>query len=315
VIRQGVEILKKRKSLFYNIYNNRSLIVMVLPAVLFFLIFSYLPMAGMVIAFKKFNYTDGIFGSPWSGFENFKFFFIGGKAYKVIFNTMAYNFTFIIAGVIVQVSTAIFLSEVGSRIFKKVTQTMMFLPYFLSWVVVGAFIYNIFNYEFGFLNTILKSIGMNPVNVYEETWIWKFILVVFNIWKWTGYGSLIYLAAIMGIENELFEAADIDGASKFKKIKYITIPMLVPQMVILFLMGIGTIFRGDFSMFYQVTGNNPLLYDSTDVIDTFVFRTLLQLQDFGMASAAGVLQSVLCFFMLLFTNTLVRKINPDYALF
>lgn len=315
MIRQGVEILKKRKSLFYNIYNNRSLIVMVLPAVLFFLIFSYLPMAGMVIAFKKFNYTDGIFGSPWSGFENFKFFFIGGKAYKVIFNTMAYNFTFIIAGVIVQVSTAIFLSEVGSRIFKKVTQTMMFLPYFLSWVVVGAFIYNIFNYEFGFLNTILKSIGMNPVNVYEETWIWKFILVVFNIWKWTGYGSLIYLAAIMGIENELFEAADIDGASKFKKIKYITIPMLVPQMVILFLMGIGTIFRGDFSMFYQVTGNNPLLYDSTDVIDTFVFRTLLQLQDFGMASAAGVLQSVLCFFMLLFTNTLVRKINPDYALF
>ncbi len=307
--------MKKRKSLFYNIYNNRSLIVMVLPAVLFFLIFSYLPMAGMVIAFKKFNYTDGIFGSPWSGFENFKFFFIGGKAYKVIFNTMAYNFTFIIAGVIVQVSTAIFLSEVGSRIFKKVTQTMMFLPYFLSWVVVGAFIYNIFNYEFGFLNTILKSIGMNPVNVYEETWIWKFILVVFNIWKWTGYGSLIYLAAIMGIENELFEAADIDGASKFKKIKYITIPMLVPQMVILFLMGIGTIFRGDFSMFYQVTGNNPLLYDSTDVIDTFVFRTLLQLQDFGMASAAGVLQSVLCFFMLLFTNTLVRKINPDYALF
>lgn len=288
---------------------------MVLPAALFFLVFSYLPMAGMVLAFKKFNYTEGIFGSPWAGLENFKFFFIGGKAFKVMFNTVAYNFAFIIIGLIFQVSAAVFLAEVGSRIFKKVTQSMMFLPYFLSWVVVGAFLYNVFNYEFGSLNTLLKSLAMEPINVYEQAGLWKYILVGCNVWKWTGYGSLIYLAAIMGIDNELFQAAEIDGASKIRKIIHITLPILVPQMVVLFLMSIGNIFRGDFGMFYQVTGNNPLLYNSTDVIDTFVVRSLLDLQDFGMASAVGMLQSVLCFFVLLLTNALVRKYQKDYALF
>lgn len=288
---------------------------MVLPPTVFFLIFSYLPMAGMVVAFKKFNYTDGLFRSPWCGFENFKFFFIGGKALKVMFNTVAYNFAFIVTGLVVQVAAAIFLSEIGSRYFKKITQSMMFLPYFLSWVVVGAFIYNIFNYEYGSLNTLLKSLNMEPVNVYEQIWLWKFILVACNTWKWTGYGSLIYLAAIMGIDNQLFEAAEIDGASKFHKIRHITIPMITPQIIVLTIMAVGRIFRGDFGMFYQVTGNNPLLFSTTDVIDTYVFRALLDLQDFGMASAAGMLQSVLCFFFLLFTNAIVRKVDKSYALF
>jgi len=288
---------------------------MVLPPTIFFLIFSYLPMAGMVVAFKKYNYTDGLFMSPWCGFENFKFFFIGGKALKVMVNTVAYNLAFIVTGLFVQVTTAIFLSEIGSRYFKKVTQTMMFLPYFLSWVVVGAFIYNIFNYEYGSLNTFLKSINFEPVNVYEEVWLWKYILVACNTWKWAGYGSLIYLAAIIGIDNELYESAEIDGASKFQKIRHITIPMITPQIVVLTLMAIGRIFRGDFGMFYQVTGNNPLLYNATDVIDTYVFRALLELQDFGMASAAGMLQSVLCFIFLIITNAVVRRIDKNYALF
>lgn len=306
---------KKKNSFVKNLKKNKSLLLMIMPTVIFFFVMSYIPMGGIIIAFKAYNYRDGIFGSPWIGFENFRFFFIGGKAYRVTFNTFAYNIAFIFTGLIVNISAAIFLSELRNRYFKRICQSLLFLPYFISWVVVAAFVYNIFNYEFGVLNTFLKSIGKQPVNVHIMPAAWKYILVLVHIWKNTGYGSVVYLAAIMGIDKELYEAADIDGATIFQRIRHITIPCLVPQIVTLTLLNIGKVFRGNFSMFYQVTGNNPLLHDATDVIDTFVFRSLMDLQEVGMAAAVGLYQSVLCFIIINIVNYLVKKYQSEYALF
>jgi putative aldouronate transport system permease protein len=305
----------RKNNFFMDMIKNKTLLLMIMPAVLYYFIFAYLPMAGSVLAFKKLNYIDGIFGSPWAGLDNFKFLVANGKIFSVVFNTIAYNSTFIIVNQILQILSAIFLAEIGSKLFKKVTQSAMFLPYFISWVIVGGFMYNMLNYEFGSLNTLLKSLGSQPVDVYSNVGAWKYIIVAINAWKWVGYGSIIYLASIMGIDKEIYEAADIDGASKFSKISHITLPLMVPQIIILILLNIGNIFRGDFMMFYQVTANNPLLYKSTDVIDTFVVRSLLQLQDVGMASAAGLAQSVVSFIILVGANGMVRRYQKNYALF
>jgi putative aldouronate transport system permease protein len=298
-----------------NIKKNRTLLLMISPAIVYYVIFMYLPMLGICIAFQNFNYVKGVFGSPLVGFENFRFFFITGDARNVTFNTFAYNAVFVSVNTIFEITIAIFLSELSGKYYKKATQTIMFLPYFISWVVVGAFIYNIFNYEFGSLNTFLKSLNMKPVNVYINESVWKYILLLANMWKWVGYGSVIYLSGIMGIDNEMFEAAFIDGANIFQKIRYITLPSLTPQIVVLTLMNIGQIFRGDFEMFYQVTGNNPMVYKATDVIDTYVFRALINSQEFGMSSAVGLYQSVLCFIIIMVTNYIVKKYHSDYALF
>jgi len=199
-------------------------------------------MAGSVLAFKRFNYTGGVFGSPWTGFDNFKFLMNNGKIFSVVFNTIAYNTVFIIVNQTLQIFSAICLAEIGRRYFKKITQSAMFLPYFISWVIVGGFLYNFLNYEFGSLNTLLKSLGAQPLDIYSNVGAWKYIIVGINAWKWVGYGTIIYLAAIMGIDKELYEAADIDGASKFRKISHITLPLIVPQIIILILLSIGNIF-------------------------------------------------------------------------
>jgi putative aldouronate transport system permease protein len=298
-----------------NQHTNRILMLMILPAAVYYFIFSYLPMAGSILAFKKFNYVDGIFGSPWAGFTNFKFLFLDNKIFTVVFNTLAYNTVFMIVNTVLEISFAIFLVEIGSKYYRKLAQSIMFLPYFISWVIVGAFLYNLFNYKFGSLNTFLTSLGFAPLDVYSKAGLWKYIIVTVNAWKWVGYGTIIYLAAILGIDIALYESAKLDGANKFKIIRYITLPLIIPQLMILLLFSIGSIFRGDFQMFYQVTGNNPLLYGSTDVIDTFVVRAMIQIQDVGMSSAAGLAQSVVCFFILIASNYLVRKYRQDYALF
>ncbi len=298
-----------------DIVKNKTLFFMILPAVLYFFIFSYIPMGGAVVAFKNYNYVDGIFGSPWVGLKNFKFLFFGNKIYKIAFNTVAYNTAFIIVNQSLQIMFSIFLAEIGSRYFKKIAQSVMFLPHFISWVVVGSMMYNLLNYEFGAVNTFLESIGIAPLNFYVNASVWKYIIVFANAWKGVGYGTVIYLAAIMGIDQEIYESADIDGANKLQKTIHITIPCIIPQIVILVLLRIGNIFRGNFEMFYQVTGNNPLLYSSTDVIDTFVVRSLLQVQDIGMSSAAGLAQSVVSFFILIAANSLVRRYQENYALF
>lgn len=288
---------------------------MLLPAVAYFLIFSYLPMTGVVIAFKEFTYDGGIFKSPWVGLKNFRFFFESGQALRVTLNTVLYNGTFLIVNTVLQLLVAIVLSELAGRGFKKTLQSALLLPHFISWVIVGAFVYNLLNYRYGALNSLLTALGMDPIDVYSLPAAWKYIIVFFNAWKGVGYGSIVYLAAILGIDRSIYEAAEMDGADIFQKIRYITLPELKSTIIIMTLMSIGGIFRGDFSMFYQLVGNNGLLFNATDVIDTFVFRSLMTSQEFGMSAAVGLYQSVLCFILIMITNHTVKKIDPDSALF
>lgn len=307
--------MKNKNGVLHELIKNRTKFLMLMPAVLYFFIMCYLPMSGIVLAFKNYTYTGGIFKSPWVGFNNFKFFFNSGKAFMVTRNTILYNIAFLVINNSLQITVAIILSELKGRYFKKITQSLMFLPYFISWVVVGAFIYNLFNYEFGAINTFLKSAGMEPIDVYSSKSAWKYILVAVSAWKWVGYGSVLYLAAIIGIDAEIYEAADIDGANIFKKIWHITLPSLKSTVIILLLLSLGNIMKGDFQMFYQVVGNNGLVLDATDVIDTYVVRSLMDLQEFGMTAAAGLYQSVLSLIIILGANKLIKIIDNDYALF
>ncbi len=298
-----------------DVANNRVLLLMIAPAVCYFILFAYIPMPGIVIAFKNFTYTGGVFGSPWVGFDNFRFFFISGEAFTVTRNTILYNLAFMAVNTVLQCAAGIMLAEMIGRKLKKFMQSVMFLPYFISWVVLGAFVYNIFNYEYGALNTILRSLGAEPMDVYGNPGAWKYILVFLRAWKDIGYGTVLYLAAIMGIDQEIYEAADIDGANIFTKVRVITIPFLIPTIITLTLLSISHVFKGDFGMFYNVIGNNGMLYDATDVIDTLVVRMLRQSQEFGMSAAVGAYQSVFNLLLILLVNGLVRKFQPEYALF
>lgn len=299
----------------YYLKQNRTLLIMIAPAIIFFIAMSYMPMGGIIVAFKEFKYDKGIFGSPWAGLDNFRFLFLSGTAFRVIRNTFLYNLAFIVTGGICQIGMAIFLSELKSKFYSRLTQSFMFLPYFISWVIVGAFFYNIFNYDYGLLNTTLRSLGLESVDVYGVPEYWKYILVFFNNWKWVGYGSILYLGAIMNIDGEMYEAADIDGANIFQRIIKITIPCLTPTIIIMVLLQVGTMFKGDLSMFYQLVGTNGLLFQATDVIDTYVFRALTQMQDLTMSSAAAFIQSILNFATIFIVNGIVRKISSDNSLY
>jgi putative aldouronate transport system permease protein len=303
------------RGLWRELARNRVLYLMFLPVALYFLLFCYLPIGGVILAFKDFNYRDGILGSPWNGLKNFEFFFRSGKAWSVTRNTILYNLAFLAAYTFFSMLSAVLISEAASKIFKKLSQTFMFLPYFISWVVSASFLYNLCNYDYGLLNRLLRALDLQPLNIYSSPQAWFFLLPFMYVWKWVGFGSVLYLAAIAGLDQECYEAATIDGAGEFQKIFRITLPMLRPTMVILLLLGIGRILRGEFDMFYQLIGNNGLLLDATDIIDTLVFRSLLGTQDFGMAVAAGFYQSVLCFLVILVVNRVVKRFEASYALF
>lgn len=298
-----------------DLKDNRVKWLMILPAAVVVILMCYIPMAGIVLAFKEFNYHDGIFGSPWAGFRNFEYFFRSGKAWITTRNTILYNIAFLCVNTLLQITCAILLSELAGKYFKRITQSVMFFPYFISWVVVGAFIYNMFNYEFGAVNTFLRNLGAQPLDVYSNKAVWPVILIAVSAFKNVGYGTVMYLASIVSIDGEMFEAADLDGATMWQKIRHITLPCIRPTVVILFLMAIGTIMKGDFRMFWRVTGNNPMVIEVTDVIDTYVTRSLLELQEFGMTSAAGLYQSGLSFVLVLLANYAVKKVEPEYALF
>ncbi len=306
---------QKKKGFFFHLYKYRVFLLMLLPAVIYTLIFSYYPMTGIVMAFKKYNYADGIFGSPWSGFKNFEFFFKSGQSAMVTRNTVLYNVAFITTNTVFQIAVAIFLTEIKGKKFRKATQSMMFLPYFISWVIVGVMAFNIFSSDFGFLNKMITAMGGERIAFYTTPKVWPWILIFFNLWKNIGYGSVMYLAALMGIDTSIYEAAQIDGANVFQRIGQITIPMIMPTTIILLLLSIGGIFRGNFDMFYNLTGSNGLLYNYTDVIDTLSFRALISSNDFGMAAAIGLFQSVLCFITVMLVNKLVNSYEKDYALF
>ena len=301
--------------LLQDLKRNRTKWLMLLPAAIAVILMCYIPMTGIVLAFKEFNYHDGIFGSPWAGLSNFTYFFKSGKAWSVTRNTVLYNLAFLSINTILQVSCAIFLSELRRKSFKRITQSIMFFPYFISWVVVGAFVYNLFNYEFGAVNTFLRQIGLEQLDVYSNPKAWIPILICASLFKNLGYGTVMYLASVINIDPQLYEAADLDGATTWQRIWHITLPSIRPTMIIMILLSIGTIMKGDFQMFWQVTGNNPMTLEITDVIDTYVTRSLMYMQEFGMTSAAGLYQSIVSFFLILFANWTVKKGDPDYALF
>ena len=304
----------KRKGFWGQVRKNRTLLCMLLPALLYVVIFSYIPMFGITIAFKDYNYNGGILGSPWCGFKNFEYLKISGKLWALTRNTLLYNLAFIVFGIIFEVGFAVMLSEITKKTFKKVTQAFMFLPYFISWVVVSTIMLNIFGQN-GVLSNVLAHFGIEDFSIYQQIRQWPVIMVAIRIWKQTGYGTVVYLAAIAGLSQEMFEAASIDGASIWQKIRYINIPGLKPTIFIMFLLSVGNIFRGDFGMFYQLVGNNQLLLETSDVIDTFVYRSLITSPNIGMSAAAGFYQSVLCFVTIVSVNWLVKKVDPDYTLF
>ncbi|BCZ45137.1 sugar ABC transporter permease [Clostridium gelidum] len=310
-----IKDISKSASILKEIKKNKVLLLMLLPAILYFFIFSYIPMGGTVLAFKNYNFRDGIFGSPFVGFDNFKYFFLSGQAFTVTRNTILYNVGFIVVNTTLQMGMAILISEISKKYFKKIAQTAMFLPYFISWVVVGVIAYNILNVENGTINAVLSKLGFEKVNFYANTYAWPIILIFASAWKNVGYGTVLYLAAIMGIDSEIYEAAKIDGANIFQRIFKVTIPCLVPTLTILTLLAIGTIFRGDFQMFYQLVGNNGPLFNATDVIDTFTFRSLVQSGEVGMSAAAGLYQSVFCFITIIITNYIVKRYDKDNSLF
>lgn len=303
------------RSVGTELRKNWVLFLMLVPAVAFFIAFCYLPMAGSVLAFKKFNYVDGMFGSPWCGFDNFKFLIKSGVLLNVTKNTLLYNTAFYIVGTTFEVMMAILFSEIAGKRFKKLAQSVIFLPYFVSFVLVGAFIYNIFNYEYGTMNTLFTALGMDRVDVYSDTGVWKYILMAVNVWKNTGYGSVVYLAVIMGFDTSYYEAADIDGANAFQKIWKITIPMLKPTIIIMTLLFVSRIMRGQFDLFYNVIGDNAQLFNSTDVIDTYVFRSLTKQFNVGLGSAASLYQSTFGLALILIVNKIIKRVDSDSALF
>lgn len=300
--------------LFREIGRNRTLFLMIAPALLFFCIFSYVPMVGVYYAFTRFDFEGGLFGSEFIGMQNFEFLYKSGVLWNLTKNTVLYNLAFIILGNIMQLACAIFLAMIPGKLFKKTSQTIMFLPYFLSWVLVGAFVFNLFS-ELGVANTLLKQLGLQPYDFYTHTAPWKYIIVFFSVWKGLGYGTVIYLAAIMGISDEYYEAAKIDGANIFKQITHITLPLLTPTFVLLILFSLGGILKGQFDLFYQIIGNNGTLYDATDIIDTYVFRSLTVNFDIGMGTAAGLYQSFFGFVLIMTVNYIIKKTREEYALF
>lgn len=302
-------------TLFQKVKKYRVLLLMCLPAILFFLAFSYAPMPGIWVAFVKYNYRDGIFGSKFIGLDNFEFLATSGKLLSLTKNTILYNLAFIILGNFLAVFVAILLNEMRSKWFKKVSQTIMFLPYFISQVLVGILVFNLLNYDTGFVNGILTNLGLERWQPYSDASVWPPILIIVYLWQQTGYNSVVYFAAIMGIDGEMMEAAKVDGANGFQRIRYIILPSLKPTIVILLLFALGGIVKGNFGLFYNIVGTNPILYNTTDIIETYVYRATMTDFNFSTASAVGLYQSVIGFIIVMTVNFIVKKIEPDYSLF
>ncbi|WP_148930140.1 ABC transporter permease [Paenibacillus methanolicus] len=289
---------------------------MMLPGLAYLVINNYLPLFGLAIAFKDVNYAKGIWGSDWVGLQNFEYLFKTDDAYIITRNTLLYNGAFIVLGLAIAVGIAILLNEIKNRIASRLYQSVIILPFLISIILVSYLVYAMLSMDTGFVNkTLLPLFGLEPINWYNEPKYWPYILTLVHLWKGAGYSCIVFLAAIIAIDPEYYEAARLDGASKWMQIRRITIPMITPVIVMLALLGIGRIFYSDFGLFYQVPMNSGALFETTNVIDTYVFRGLLQLGDIGMSSAAGFYQSFVGFALVLVSNLIVRKINKENALF
>lgn len=303
-------------SVLGTLWRFRALIVLALPGIVMLFINNYLPMFGIFLAFKDLNYTLGIWGSHWVGFKNFEFLFASNDAWKIIKHTLLYNLVFLVLNTTLAVLLAILLNEVKNRLLSKFFQSSVILPNFVSMVIVGYVVFGFLNPELGFVNkSILEPMGKDPVAWYASPEYWPYILTIVNTWKTVGYSAIVYLAAIVGIDQEYYEAALIDGAGKWKQMTKITIPLIAPVIIILTLLAIGRIFNADFGLFYQATMASSMLKETTEVIDTYVYNALLVTGDTGLASSAGLLQSVVGFALVITVNYIVRKISKENALF
>lgn len=305
----------KNSGFIKELVKNKAMFLMLLPPFILVFVNYYLPMFGVVIAFKNFNYIDGFLGSPWAGLQNFKFLFMSDTAWQITRNTILYNLFFIVLGLIFAVLIALALNELRNKLAAKFYQSVIFLPYFLSWVVV-AYLVLAFLDPNGFFNkTIVNIFNLQTVDWYASPQHWPYILVLVNLWKNIGYGIVIYIAGIAGIDQEYYEAAVLDGASKLQQIRYITIPFLVPFMIVTAIINLGNIFRSDFGLFYQVPMQQGLLAPTTEVLDTYIYKALIMSGDLGMSSAAGLYQSVVGFFTVLTANWVVGKISKENKIF
>jgi len=293
--------------------KNKELFFLSLPAMIFLIVFNYLPMYGILLPFKYTRIGESFWESKWVGFENFKYLF-SNDAYRITRNTVIFNIVFIIIGLIGAVGLALMLFELSAR-FVKLYQTILLFPYFLSWVVASYVFLGLLDMNYGLLNKIIVSLGGQAILWYNEPKYWIFILPIANLWKNVGYSTIIYYTILINIDNELFEAADIDGASKLQKIWAISLPMLKPMIIFMMLMSIGKMVKADFGLFYNLTLDSKALYPVTDVIDTYVYRALRGLGDVGMSSAAGIYQAIVGFILVLLSNALVKKFDPENSLF
>ena len=308
--------VKKKGSKAERIRRWLPLYLMMLPGSLYLIVNNYLPMAGLVIAFKQVDFKKGIFASDWAGLKNFEFLFASDDAALITRNTLLYNLVFIVLNTVLGILLAIFICDVASKKLKKIYQSAILFPFLMSMVIVGYIVYAFFSMQSGIVNkTILPALGMDPIFWYNEPKYWPAILIFVNAWKGVGYGCLIYISSINGIDPTYYEAAELDGAGKLKQIWHITLPCILPSVITLTLLNIGRIFYSDFGLFYQVPRNSGMLFSTTNVIDTYVYRGLMQQNNIGMSSAAGFYQSIVGFALVLISNLVVRRVSRENALF
>lgn len=292
------------------------LFLLMLPGLAYLIINNYLPMFGMIIAFKDFNYTGGILGSEWIGFKNFEYLFKTSDAYIITRNTILYNSLFIVINTVGAVGFAILLNEIRKKFFQRFYQSIIILPHLISMVIVSYIVYALLSSDTGLINkSILPLLGIEDISWYSSKEYWPYILTGVNIWKGIGYLSVVYLASIISIDPEYYEAATLDGATKWQQIRSITVPLITPVITMMTLLAIGRIFYSDFGLFYQVPMDSGVLSETTNVIDTYVYRALMNLGDIGMSSAAGVYQSIVGFVLVILSNYVVRKFSKENALF
>lgn len=311
----NMEVVSK-KSKKNRFIKYMPIYIMMIPGLLYLFVNNYIPMFGLIIAFKNVNFAKGILGSDWIGFKNFEFLFKSADAFIITRNTILYNVAFIIINTAVAIAIAILLNEIKNKILLSLYQSLVLLPYLISMVVVSYLVYAVLSMDTGFMNkTILPALHIGEISWYNEAKYWPVILIIVNTWKGFGFLCVVYLASIVGIDQEMYEAADLDGATRWQQIINITIPMIMPTVIIMTLLAIGRIFYSDFGLFYQVPMNSGALYNTTNVIDTYVYRGLLQIGDIGMSSAAGMYQSIVGFILVILSNYVVRKFSSENAMF
>lgn len=311
--KQVPALAKKKKGIFDK--TQLEFWLMLLLPLFYFVLYGYVPMYGAIIAFKDYKFSQGILGSEWVGFDNFRMFFTNKEFLRIVSNTIVMNVVIIATSMVSNIALAVLLYNLRSRTATKVYQTALITPVYMSWVLVSYMVFAFLSPTNGMLNKILESIGMEAIDWYTVPDAWRFILPLCNVWKGVGMGSILYYATLMGISPELFEAADIDGGGRWAKVRHIMLPELIPIVSIQLIMSVGGIFGGDFGLFYQVTRNVGALYRTTDIIPTYIFRMMQVKGDMSTSSAAGLLQSIIGAILILSANAIVRKIDPERSLF